>query len=433
MPIDDRDYVRGKHPPTCTCTECVNKRLGGVRRRFGIPWGKKASLKPIETKTTSDKGVGDEKEQKRSSFRVPNWLLAILCIFASCFVGLGLSVFIKSFTPLWLMLGFSVIYCIEKWLYFVLSRRKHSWLGKLYRLFLNSALLSLLGFIIWSGIRLFSQQFIYSELIGSLLFIGEILLFVWMWRVVKRNSWRWPNMKLTAFSLMCVVVILSFAGVKPLSLYKDAVFDRVSSYLEERQAIREAEEREVEAESVERLENQRLEEEKAVQPSSTQPTIVQPTIVQPTLPQPTITQPALRNPSWSQLLAFLKADDTDKMEYIYPTVVCWDFANRLQKNAKEAGWRCAVVNLDMTGYTDPYNYGIAHDAGHACNAFETTDRGLVYIDCTGLPGNSGAFDHDRIVSAQIGKPYNPEYIFPTGGWYVPRGQMGVVVEMDIRW
>lgn len=27
MPIADRDYVRGKHPPTCTCKECVRKRL----------------------------------------------------------------------------------------------------------------------------------------------------------------------------------------------------------------------------------------------------------------------------------------------------------------------------------------------------------------------------------------------------------------------
>lgn len=27
MPIDDRDYVRGSHPPTCTCADCTEKRL----------------------------------------------------------------------------------------------------------------------------------------------------------------------------------------------------------------------------------------------------------------------------------------------------------------------------------------------------------------------------------------------------------------------
>ncbi|GAH20132.1 unnamed protein product, partial [marine sediment metagenome] len=44
--------------------------------------------------------------------------------------------------------------------------------------------------------------------------------------------------------------------------------------------------------------------------------------------------------------------------------------------------------------TDPYNYGIAHDAGHACYAFDTTDRGLVYIDCTGLSGSYGPPNND---------------------------------------
>jgi hypothetical protein len=28
MPLADRDYIRGSHPPSCTCTECVNRRLG---------------------------------------------------------------------------------------------------------------------------------------------------------------------------------------------------------------------------------------------------------------------------------------------------------------------------------------------------------------------------------------------------------------------
>ena len=27
MPISDRDYMRGSHPPSCTCVECTNRRL----------------------------------------------------------------------------------------------------------------------------------------------------------------------------------------------------------------------------------------------------------------------------------------------------------------------------------------------------------------------------------------------------------------------
>jgi len=29
MPIDERNYTRGEHPPACTCVECVKKRLKG--------------------------------------------------------------------------------------------------------------------------------------------------------------------------------------------------------------------------------------------------------------------------------------------------------------------------------------------------------------------------------------------------------------------
>ncbi len=32
MPIEDRDYIRGTHPPYCTCKECTARRLGKLRR-----------------------------------------------------------------------------------------------------------------------------------------------------------------------------------------------------------------------------------------------------------------------------------------------------------------------------------------------------------------------------------------------------------------
>lgn len=32
MPLSDRDYMKGKHPPSCTCVDCVNKRLGIITR-----------------------------------------------------------------------------------------------------------------------------------------------------------------------------------------------------------------------------------------------------------------------------------------------------------------------------------------------------------------------------------------------------------------
>lgn len=32
MPLGDRDYIGGQHPATCTCTECVRRRLKRLER-----------------------------------------------------------------------------------------------------------------------------------------------------------------------------------------------------------------------------------------------------------------------------------------------------------------------------------------------------------------------------------------------------------------
>ena len=31
MPLDDRDYVRGSHPPACTCAACTAGRRGAAQ------------------------------------------------------------------------------------------------------------------------------------------------------------------------------------------------------------------------------------------------------------------------------------------------------------------------------------------------------------------------------------------------------------------
>jgi len=76
------------------------------------------------------------------------------------------------------------------------------------------------------------------------------------------------------------------------------------------------------------------------------------------------------NPSWKQLVAFLNKDETD--EHTYGVRVCGDFAEELHNNAEANGIRTALVAID-------FKTGL----GHALNAFKTTDKGLVFIDCTG--------------------------------------------------
>jgi len=79
------------------------------------------------------------------------------------------------------------------------------------------------------------------------------------------------------------------------------------------------------------------------------------------------------DPTWQQLESFLIADKTDEKDYVVGTFMCGAFAEELHNNAEAAGIRAAWVTADFKGESE----------GHALNAFYTTDKGLVYIDCGG--------------------------------------------------
>jgi hypothetical protein len=89
-----------------------------------------------------------------------------------------------------------------------------------------------------------------------------------------------------------------------------------------------------------------------------------------------------KNPTWEELLAFLKEDTTDEIEYT-STFVCADFAETLHNNAEKKGIRCGFVTVGKGEYRS-LNPISAIIGSHALNAFQTVDRGLVYIDCTGM-------------------------------------------------
>jgi hypothetical protein len=89
-----------------------------------------------------------------------------------------------------------------------------------------------------------------------------------------------------------------------------------------------------------------------------------------------IDNPSTVNPTYAELVAFIQQDTTDTNDYmVHPRIgyVCADFAEDVHNNAEAAGIRAAWVSIDFG----------EDDEGHACNAFDTTDMGLVYIDCTG--------------------------------------------------
>ncbi|MCD4821842.1 MAG: AN1-type zinc finger domain-containing protein [Methanococcoides sp.] len=100
--------------------------------------------------------------------------------------------------------------------------------------------------------------------------------------------------------------------------------------------------------------------------------------------------------TWDELITFIKSDDTDQIVYNDGSFICGDFAERLHNNAEKAGIQSAFVSID---FYDDVN-------GHALNAFETTDKGLVYVDCTGPTQPIGELDsYDKIGYIEVGEEY----------------------------
>ncbi len=77
---------------------------------------------------------------------------------------------------------------------------------------------------------------------------------------------------------------------------------------------------------------------------------------------------ALRDPTYRELQHFLDRDKTDEKKYVKDGYVCVDFAAAVNNNAEAKGIRSAYVSL------------VYPDSGHAIVAFQTIDRGLVYIE-----------------------------------------------------
>ena len=135
-----------------------------------------------------------------------------------------------------------------------------------------------------------------------------------------------------------------------------------------------------------------------------------------------VNNPSANNPTWDQLKQFLLEDTTDQITYNASSFVCADFAEMLHNNAEKAGIRAAFVTI---------GFGTSQ-CDHAINAFDTTDKGLVYIDDTGTTSYSGCSD-DKIVDVEVGQQYVPQSIFPCPGYSVTWENLGTVTSVHIEW
>lgn len=124
--------------------------------------------------------------------------------------------------------------------------------------------------------------------------------------------------------------------------------------------------------------------------------------------------------SWSQLVAFLEDDRTDETPYQEGVFVCADFAERLHNNAELQGISAAWVGIEF--------YEL--DTGHALNAFNTTDRGLVYIDVTNV--GIAPCSSDSLATVAEGQQIQYQLISPCPQFEVLPME-GIVKAVYITW
>jgi hypothetical protein len=111
------------------------------------------------------------------------------------------------------------------------------------------------------------------------------------------------------------------------------------------------------------------------------------------------------NPTMAELKAFLKDDHTEDYPGSVPSFVCLNYAVMLHNNAEANGIRCAVVVIA----------GTASSEGHALDAFQTTDDGLVFVDDT---GNTQGQDVDKFAEITMGQEVTEVPVFKSDSHYV---------------
>jgi regulator of replication initiation timing len=112
----------------------------------------------------------------------------------------------------------------------------------------------------------------------------------------------------------------------------------------------------------------------------------------------------IRDPTYSEAMAFISSDQTDKNDYT-EDYVCWNFVADFKSNAFDAGLKAGFVYIAFPEFA------------HAITCFNTVDNGLIFIEP----------QSDAIVSLSIGEVYWNRAI------YEPPSYNDTVVEYAIIW
>lgn len=123
-----------------------------------------------------------------------------------------------------------------------------------------------------------------------------------------------------------------------------------------------------------------------------------------------------RDVPYADVINFVIQDKVYEIPYDTNKFTCGDYAEKVQNDAENAGIKCGYVCVDFTD----------NSAGHACNVFNTTDRGIIYVDCTRYASTVDIVD---------GQEYQPVSIISMDTEYSHTTimPMGVVKDHSITW
>jgi len=110
----------------------------------------------------------------------------------------------------------------------------------IHKLFLSLLVIAGLVDIIRRGYELFTHHT--EPLKNTIIFLVEFAIWIWIITVLRKRRYKYrkPKFKVILISVVAIVLVCAFAGIDPMSSYKDKIFSAISTTLEERQAISEA-------------------------------------------------------------------------------------------------------------------------------------------------------------------------------------------------
>jgi len=110
-------------------------------------------------------------------------------------------------------------------------------------------------------------------------------------------------------------------------------------------------------------------------------------------------------------VSFIEKDKTNREQYIEDKYICQDFAMDVCNNAEKEGIRCAYVIIHYP------------EGGHAIVAFNTIDKGLIYIES----------QSDELVEPRIGKRFYKCVIAKPGYQYARPDYDDTIEKILVIW